>query len=308
MPEHGTPSRPPRILIASDQNADVRDLEAALGLHGYLVIRVYSATTAPERARAVLPDVIILDARLADRPALELSRELRDDPAIDLNTPILLMAGLPTPQDHLAALRAGIWELFPQPLRVSELLFKLDGYVLAKLEAARAPRAEVLDQETGVYTPQGLARRARQLLFQAGQHNTAAACVVFAPELEDAPGSATPGEQETAALIAQVAELLKTTARRSDAIGRVGPTEFAVVAAGTNGRGAVKLAERFQRAAAQAAAARPGPKFALRAGYNAVSNVRYAPVEPMALVARAVRAAQYAKTEGKWIRESREGS
>ena len=135
-------SRPPRILVASDQNHALSDLESFLGEHGYSVLREFAGAAVLERARAVRPDVILLDARLADRPSLDLSRALRDDPVIGPSRPILLLAtGQPTPLDHLAALRAGIWELLPLPLNPSGLLLRLDTFVRAQLEADRTRRA-----------------------------------------------------------------------------------------------------------------------------------------------------------------------
>src|SRR6266550_1310510 len=71
------------------------------------------------------------------------------------------------------------------------------------------------------------------------------------------------------------AEVLRGTARRSDAIGRVGPGEFAVIAPGTDRAGAVLLAERLARGLKTLTGATPG----LRAGYDAVGNARYTPVE-----------------------------
>src|SRR5260370_36418652 len=190
MPNHQRLARPPRILIASDVNGGLRDLEAFLGRQGYVVVRVYAGTPVLERARAVRPDVIFLDANLADREGLELSRALRDDPSLGRRLPILLlMRGQPTPRDHVAALRAGIWELVARPLNQNELLLKVDTYVLAKMEVDRAPQREVVDPVTGLYTLQGLARRARGLSFQASQHNTAAACGVFAPQPAVAPAA-----------------------------------------------------------------------------------------------------------------------
>src|SRR2546427_3419937 len=110
-------SRPPRILIASDQDHGLRELEGFLGQHGYSVLRVYAGAPVLERARDVRPDVILLDARLADRDSLALGNALRDDPLIGTSTPILLMTtGHPPPGDHIAALRVGIWELLPLPL------------------------------------------------------------------------------------------------------------------------------------------------------------------------------------------------
>jgi diguanylate cyclase (GGDEF)-like protein len=297
-------SRPPRILVASDQNHALSDLESFLGGHGYSVLREFAGAAVLERARAVRPDVILLDARLPDRPYLDLSRALRDDPLIGPSRPILLLAtGQPTPLDHLGALRAGIWELLPRPLNPSGLLLRLDTYARARLEAERTPDDQLVDDVTGLYTAPGLARRARELLLQAFHHNAAAACVAFAPELDAAP---LPADLEGAAadLVRRVAEVFETKGRHSDAIGRLGPTEFAVVAPGTDARGAVQLAERVRRAMHAAATVEASPAVELRAGYDAVANVRYTSMQPQDLLARASRALHRARVEGQWIRAS----
>jgi diguanylate cyclase (GGDEF)-like protein len=309
MPNRRNVGSPPRVLIASDQNAGIRDLESLLGNRGYFVLRVYAGAPVLERAQAVHPHVILLDAKLADRDSLEVSRTLRDDPLVGMSTPILLMMkGLPTLADHLAALRAGIWEIVQQPLNLNALVLNIDTYVLATVEAERASRGALVDEVTGLYTAQGLARRARELILQASRHNTAAACVVFAPELTVEPDLTTGGET-TAELVRRVGRVMKATGRRSDAIGRVGPTELAVVAPGTDAGGAHNLAVRFRHAIQPGGTAEPGawPGFALRAGYDAVGNARYTPIEPQQLLGRAARALQLAKAEGTWIRESREG-
>src|SRR2546425_327554 len=164
MPNSQRLSRPPRMLIASDQNHVLRELEIFLGRHGYSVVRLYAGAPVLEQARSVRPDVILLDARLADRESLALSRALRDDPLIGGSTPILLnVTGHPTRQEHLVALRAGIWEFLSQPLNSSELLLKLDSYVAGKVEADGAPAETLVDGVTGLYTTQGLARRTREL-------------------------------------------------------------------------------------------------------------------------------------------------
>jgi diguanylate cyclase (GGDEF)-like protein len=309
MPSRRNLASPPRVLIASDQNAGIRDLESLLGRRGYFVLRVYAGAPVLERAQAVHPHVILLDARLADRDSLDLSRSLRDDPLIGMSTPILLIVtGKPKLADHLAALRAGIWELIQQPLDLNGLLLNLDTYILATAEAERAPRGPLVDDVTGLYSAQGLARRARELILQASRHNTAAACVVFAPELAAEAGPTATGGDATAELVRRVGRVMKATGRRSDAIGRVGPTELAVVAPGTDAGGALNLAVRFRRAIEAGRTAEPGewPGFALRAGYEAVGNVRYTPIESQQLLAHAARALQLAKAEGKWIRESSE--
>src|SRR5947207_1848986 len=116
------------------------------------------------------------------------------------------------------------------------------------------------------------------------------ACVALAPVT-------TAGQNAVA--VDLLADVLRGTARRSDAIGRVGPEEFAVIAPGTDRAGAVLLAERLARGVKTLAGATPG----LRAGYDAVGNARYTPIEPKNLLSRATTALRAAKGQGapNWI-------
>jgi diguanylate cyclase (GGDEF)-like protein len=100
-----------------------------------------------------------------------------------------------------------------------------------------------------------------------------------------------------------LAQVLRATGRRSDAIGRVGPGEFAVIAPGTDRSGAVLLAERLARAVTTAARGSGTPPPGLRVGYDAVGNARYTPIEPKNLLARATTALRAAKGQGDpgWI-------
>ena len=285
-------TRPPRILIASDQNHALSDVVRSLGRRGYSVLRVFAEASVLERARTARPDVIVLDARLGAGETLELTRTLRADPSIGSGTPILLLvAARPSRQDHLTALRAGVWELVRQPLDVGELLDKLDRYVLVKVERDGVSRRDVVDDVTGLYSTHGLARRAGELILQAARHNTSVACVAVAPNHAGQENGA-----DGLDALRGVARLLEASGRRSDAIGRIGPAEFAVVAAGVNRAGARQLVKRL----------RDSVGVELRAGYDAVGSRRAGALEARSLLARAARALELAKMEGKWVKEARE--
>src|SRR5438046_2128297 len=119
MPIRPRLTRPPRIIIASDQNHALSDVVRSLGRRGYSVLRVFAEASVLERARTARPDVIVLDAALGEEQALDLSRTLRADPSIGSSTPILLLVpGRPSREHHLTALRAGVWALVRQPLAV----------------------------------------------------------------------------------------------------------------------------------------------------------------------------------------------
>src|SRR2546427_9520416 len=91
MPIRPRLTRPPRILIASDQNHALSDVVRSLGRRGYSVLRVFAQASVLERARTARPDVIVLDARLGEEQALDLSRALRAHPSIGSRPPVLML-------------------------------------------------------------------------------------------------------------------------------------------------------------------------------------------------------------------------
>src|SRR5205809_1857583 len=112
MPIRPRLTRPPRILIASDQNHALSDVVRSLGRRGYSVLRVFADASVLERARTARPDVIVLDAALGEGQALDLSRTLRADPSIGSGTPVLLLVRTcHTRVDHLRSLRPRVREL-----------------------------------------------------------------------------------------------------------------------------------------------------------------------------------------------------
>src|SRR5207302_2013522 len=128
------------------------------------------------------------------------------------------------------ALRAGVWEFLPHPFNPEEAAARLQTYVLHKLEVERARREQAVQDEAGLYTTRGLALRAQELTLQAFHHGAALACVALAPVGD--------GTADGAGAVQLVARVLCASGRRSDAIGRIGPSEVAVVAPGTDGAGA----------------------------------------------------------------------
>ena len=272
----------PHILVVSRHGEAALELQQVAARRGYAVRRAYTGVQALEQGlnhpSGAEPDLIVLDDSLPDIDPLDTSRALRDDPRLGSGVPILLLTvHKRTSAEHHAALRAGIWEYVAHPFHAEELGGKLDRYLHWKLEAARARAGDGLADATGLYTVRGLALRAQELTLQAFHHAASLACVALA---------GVDGEL--------LAGVLRAGGRRSDAIGRVGPGEFAVVAPGTDRAGAVLLAERVARAV-------PG----LRAGYDAVTNARYTPIEPKNLLGRATSALRVAKTDGGgagWIR------
>jgi diguanylate cyclase (GGDEF)-like protein len=280
-----------------------------LAPNGYAVMRAYTAKAGLERAVAHPPDLVFVSSSLPNAEGIGLCRALRDEAGLTASTPILM-----TSPDHpnrdlrLTALHAGAWDLISFPVDAQELILRLDAYVAAKFEADQARERCLVDDPTGFYNLRGLEIRAQELRSQAYREHKALACVVIAPvlETEGEDGEAVPDGAQVAATVQRLGRALKSAGRISDAIGRLGQCEFAIVAANTNAEGATRLAERLAAAIRETEPEGTSDQpelLELRAGYDAVPNVRETPVEARDLMAHATMALRSAKANGEsgWI-------
>jgi diguanylate cyclase (GGDEF)-like protein len=259
---------------------------AALERDGFVTLPARSGADALSKATTARPDAVVIDGGLADMDPFDLARKLRAEAGLDPATPILVTAPYPpTAGQHLAALRAGVWEILVQPYEPADVARRC----LAHLREAEAASA---DPDTGLYDPKGLDRRARELVERASHHRAPLACIVLAPDVPAGEPATAGDDLRVSRALSRTAEALRTNHRNWDAVGRLGPTEFAVVAPGTDAQGALAFAERLVRAAAGVT---------LRAGCDAVGNAWTAAVAPARLLARAARALRRSREEGTRI-------
>jgi PleD family two-component response regulator len=282
MTEREPARHPPLVLIANDQEWSARSLESILAPNGYAVLRAYTGLQALERARMARPDLVILDAQMPDIHGIEVCRQLRQDPRFSATTPILITTAGPSGRaQRLDAYKAGAWEFLGQPLDGESLLLKLSTFLASKVEADRLREESLLDQLTGLYNMRGLSRRAREIGSEVFRRRQALSCLVFTHQ------PALPGEPIRGDVARDIGQILRDHGRASDAIGRLGDGEFAVIAPDTVG--AVRLFDRLERALQSRAENGAGP-IPLRAGYCAVADFSEAQVDAVEMLLRATAA------------------
>jgi PleD family two-component response regulator len=297
-----TPAASPLVLIANDQEWSARSLESILGPNGYAVVRAYTGQQALERARTSQPDIIILDAQMPDIHGFEVCRALRSDPRFSSTTPIVITTSGPSGRtQRLEAYRAGAWEFLGQPLDGEALLLKLHTFLQSKRQVDLLREENLLDSGTGLYNMRGLARRAREIGSDAIRRREALACVVFAPESELETTEEEAPEEELVRMSDQVGAVFRQVGRVSDAIGRLGPTEFAVIAPATGADGAVRLVNRLGGAVeATRIPVRGGERSVrVKAGYCAVPDFAESSVDAVELLLRATTALRDLRSGGE---------
>ena len=302
MSASGSPHPPfirqPLALLA---NAGVwinRALESTLQPLGYRAVSVSSGSELLERAPALGPDVILMDANLQDTNSVTVCRALRRNAALAWNVPIIMLTSTPdTKQQRLAALEAGASDYLSMTLNAEELGLKLDAMTRVKLETDRRLEESAVNPSNGLYTMRGLERRARELTADAFRRHAPLACLALGIEVETAGTPRSAARVPAAAQFA--AHVLLTGARASDAMGGLGVAEFALLAPATAPKGAERMAQRLSQFV-ESAGPRPAgvPPLRVRAGYEAVADLHETPIEPASLLEHASIALHQAASTG----------
>ena len=268
--------RAPVVLIVSEHEWASRSLDTVLAPRGYAVQRAYNGVQALEKARETRPDAVFVERSLPDMAGPEVCRRLQSEGIISEATPLIITTSGPLSQEQrVESLRSGAWEILTPPFDAEELLLRLSHYIRAKLQADRVAEKGRTDPETGFYNDAGIRQRAKELVAAAERYGRPVACVVFEPLTSD--------ENALRDLMAEIVRILRTSTRRSDVIGRLGPKHFAIVAPDTAPDGAEILADRLrQRATA------PGlGRFPARAGVFGVDDPSIDRIDPVELMDRA---------------------
>jgi diguanylate cyclase (GGDEF)-like protein len=285
-------TRPPLVLIASGEEWSARSLESVLSPRGYAVVKAYNAQQMAARVRNERPDVLIIEDTLPDVPAVTACQNLRADPDVGVETPILLTAPAKWGgKDRLAALSAGAWDVFALPSDAEELFLRLHTYALAKLQTEHAKQQSLTDLETGFYNLWGLVRRLAEVASSAKRFSRPISCAIMETSFNAFAGQ--PDIDPVGHPIRNVASAIRATIRMHDIAGRISRTSFAILAPDTTEEGCRSLADRLNSAIQAAPAA--GAHVKVRMGCYASQNFAEANAESAEIMARAASALQRAQ-------------
>lgn len=282
-----TPTPTPVVLLASRDEVFARSLESVLAPAGYSVLRAYTARSARDQARRTRPDAVVLATDLEDPTGLELCRQLRADGAVSASTPIVLTEpGTASRHSRLEALRAGADQLWSQPMDTEEFALRLAVGVRAKRDADAARAGALVDPRSAFWNESGLRRCTEEILAQMARARAPITVACLDPIWPSARGDWDLGDR--------LSEGLRRAARQADAIGRLGPARFAVVAPRTAAVNATLLGTRLLEGIAHIV---KGDAEAMRVGVTSLDDSAIAP--PAAeLLARAVAALDYGDALG----------
>ncbi len=124
-----------KILVVEDEKALQETLAYNLEHEGYEVTVAGDGESAIEKARALHPDLLVLDIMLPGKDGFEVCRILRQE----MNTPILMLTARDDEIDRVVGLEVGADDYMTKPFSMRELMAR----VKAMLRRVRLIREEV---------------------------------------------------------------------------------------------------------------------------------------------------------------------
>lgn len=109
-----------RILIAEDER-DIRDLITfTLRFAGYEVIPTVNGEDALQKAKAELPDLIMMDVRMPKMTGYEACKNMKEDERLK-NTPVVFLSAKGQESEVQTGLEAGAVEYILKPFSPDQL-------------------------------------------------------------------------------------------------------------------------------------------------------------------------------------------
>jgi two-component system cell cycle response regulator len=121
-----------KVLVIDDLLPNVKLLEAKLSAEYYDVTPAMSGAEGIEKAKAILPDIILLDVMMPEMDGFQTCIKMKADPDI-MHIPVVMVTALSDMQDRIKGLEAGADDFITKPINDVHLLARVRSLVRVKL-------------------------------------------------------------------------------------------------------------------------------------------------------------------------------
>ena len=151
---------PATVLVVDDDPVILKLLEVNFEMEGFQVVRAADGAEGLERAREVLPDIVVLDVMMPRMTGYEVAKALREDD-VTAHIPIIFVTARAQSSDVEKGLELGVEDYVTKPFdpldlidRVNSLLARRPGGVDAESEEpANAPMADHTEEPPPAAAP-----------------------------------------------------------------------------------------------------------------------------------------------------------
>jgi DNA-binding response OmpR family regulator len=131
---------PATVLVVDDDPVILKLLEVNFEMEGFEVVRAADGAEGLERARAVLPDIVILDVMMPRMTGYEVAKALRENEDT-AHIPIIFVTARAQSQDVERGMELGVDDYVTKPFDPLDLIARVNT-LLARSQAAAEANGE----------------------------------------------------------------------------------------------------------------------------------------------------------------------
>jgi len=232
------------LLIVDDENANLKVLSHILGSE-YTIFTATNGTSAIEKTKEFLPDLILLDILMPDMDGYTTLGEIKKDEAIQ-KIPVIFITGLDSEEDEEKGLSLEAADYITKPFSATIVKLRVRNQIQIVNQMRTIERLSMIDQLTNLPNRRSFDDRLNMEWKLAIREQTTINLLMidldFFKQLND-----TYGHQLGDVVLQKVAEILPLSFRRpGDFAARWGGEEFVVLLPNTHLDGAIELAEKIR--------------------------------------------------------------
>jgi two-component system cell cycle response regulator len=238
-----------RILLIDDSQ-DIHDL-VRFGLKGESV-DLHSAFNGPSGislARAISPDLILLDVDMPKPDGFEVCRSFKSDPVLSA-IPIVFLTGASSTTEKVRGLDLGATDYITKPFDSAELRARVAATLRTKYLVDLLAKQAMIDSLTGLFNRAQFELRMEAEMSLARRTGTNLSCLMLdVDHFKDVNDRF--GHSAGDLVLRRLSEILKRSCRLEDIAYRLGGEEFIVLLPNTPASNATVLAERIRHSIAE---------------------------------------------------------
>ena len=241
----------PLILVVDDNPDNLEIISTRLRFKGYEVAVAERGDEAIDKVRQEDPHLILLDIMMPDMDGYEVARRIRGEKDIPY-IPIIVVTARDSTEDKVTGLDAGADDYLTKPINFPELEARVRSMLRIKrlqdqLEEKNREleQLSISDGLTGLYNHRHLHELLQEEFERSRRTNEPISVVMFDLDRFKQVND-TYGHQAGDAVLVELSDILRETAREIDRLGRYGGEEFMAILPESDTDAGVTFAERIR--------------------------------------------------------------
>jgi DNA-binding response OmpR family regulator len=139
---------PATVLVVDDDPVILKLLEVNFEMEGFQVVRAADGAEGLERAREVLPDIVVLDVMMPRMTGYEVAKALRED-AGTAHIPIIFVTARAQSSDVERGMELGVDDYVTKPFDPLDLIARVNTLLARSRDGAAAESVDTENEGPG---------------------------------------------------------------------------------------------------------------------------------------------------------------